>query len=403
MRRKVRIIIMLFMTVFCLWGCQSEPEASENGDVLHAKSAAEEEAEKIIGQEEASGDEKDGEEISGSGEPVSMVIGSGENRMELDAILPEAPEEAASLIMQENHSWDKEMLEKFLEPQGEVKDITQEKEKEREEEERRYIESSMKAGMTEEEARAGIVEMAGIGEDGSLVLTDGNRTASLFRHDIIEYEDAAWMEQYYAMHQAGEQKEQKADLSDDKSGISDFPLGEAKRLLMDKLSLLGVREISLEKGYAYESEDFSCYELYFTPSYEGIGAAQAVGQTNGGIWPNGYAFVCRDGVAKLCLDQYYMEIEGEQDSGAVLSWNQVQELLKAYLENGELQCRDMMPFRYIEFVYYPVFDGEELKLVPVWNIHMDFEEYCSYTGGDIWDTCWTIYLNAITGEIEKVQ
>lgn len=403
MRRKIRIIMVLFMTAFCLWGCQSEPEASKNGEVLHAKSAAEKEAEKIVEQEEASGDETGGEKISGGGEPVSMVIGSGENCMEVDAIVPEAPKEAGTLIMRENHSWDREMLEKFLEPQREVKDITQEKEKEWEKEEQRYIESSMKAGMTEEEARAGIVEMEGIGEGGSLVLTDGNRTASLFRHDIIEYEDAAWLEQYYAMHQTGEQKEQKADLSDDKSGIADFPLGEAKRLLLDKLSLLEIQEIHLEKGYSYESEDFSCYELYFTPSYEGIGVTQAGTQTNGEIWPNGYAFVCRDGVAKLCLEQYYMEIEGEQDSGTVLSWNQVQELLKIYLEKGELQCRDMMPFRYIEFVYYPVFDGEELRMVPVWNIHMDFEEYCSYTGEDIWDTCWTIYLNAVTGEIEKVQ
>ncbi len=97
-----------------------------------------------------------------------------------------------------------------------------------------------------------------------------------------------------------------------------------------------------------------------------------------------------------------MEAAAKEDQGKLLGWNQVQELLEVYLKNGDLQCRGILPFRYIEFVYDPVYDGAELKLIPTWNIHMDFGEYCEYTGDGRWNTCWSIYINAVTGEIERV-
>ncbi len=423
-KKTVKWLVVSMLSLVFLCGCQAQPEASESGDAAHAKSSYEEDIEAITDQgtdgEEAdtgndgmagSGAKDSSKADSGTagkgaslttGESLHLTVGEGENCMVIEAELPALPETAPVLTMQADSRLNQDVLEQFLEPQGEVRDITQEKAEEAEAENERHIKAYMEAGMTEEEARATIVTIANIGDDSFLALTDGNRTASLYGCVTLEYEDADRMEQFRAVA-SGQEAKSTDDIGEDVS----FPMEEAEKLLLQKLSFLGIKGIfpdRVNKGYYYEGDGCSFYELNFTPVYDGIGTACAFSGIDAReeIRPEGYAFVSPEGVAKLSLRNCCMEVAAKEDQGKLLGWNQVQELLEVYLKNGELQCRDILPFRYIEFVYYPVYDGAELKLIPTWNIHMDFEEYCGYTEDGIWDTCWSIYINAVTGGIERV-
>ena len=415
MKKKiVKILVLLFVSLTLLTACQKAPEVSSDDEILRAKGLSEDAVEAIVnGEEEGTSEEAEetadapGEmdETVGSGmkavskdtEAVSVVLGGGESRMKIEAEVAAAPDTVSTLIMQADSSLDEAALRDFLEPQGEVKDITEKVLAAEEAERQRVAKIDEKLG-----EGSSMVEIAGVGDGSLLALTDGNRKAILFGKTGGSYEDALLKEKCYA---SAKEEGQKLDIRDMEAGDSAFSLQDAKALLVRKLSFLGIQDIHLSIAYIYGQDGFLFYEMQFSPVVEGIPAADSFGQQDiARVYPEGTAWVCEEGVANVEVWNCCMEQVSEVKNGKILSFSKVQELLETYLDDGSLQCVEDVPFSTVELVYYVKLRDGKLELAPMWSIHMDLEEYVEYVGQTgRSDLVWNIYIDAVTGELAGAE
>lgn len=384
--RKERIIGVLFVMLLCLSGCQSAPQVSSDKDIFRAQEPEESKVQSIAGEQ------KDVEKGSNAGENVDLVLGEGEQAMHIKATIPVVSEAPGTLIMQADGSLDEERLKIFLEPQGEVRNTTQEYLEEVEAEKQRAIDAAAKAG--EENPESVVVSMTSIGDTGySLRLTDGNRTTVCNHHFFVDYKDDALMEKC---------RDAFGNAEMDGGECVSFSLQAAKDMLIQKLSLIGITEVSLCETHAFEADGFCLYEMSFTPSYSGIGIKKPTSGTMEKIQPMGYAWVSREGVASIELTQYCMQETG-REAGQTFDFDRLTEILEVYLEKGDIPCHKDVPYTKLEFVYYPVLKEGRLYLVPAWNVgmplHVYVDEYCTKYP----DICWDIYINAVTGELIEVD
>ena len=415
MKKKIaKILILLFVSLTLLTACQKAPEVSSDDEILRAKGSSEDAVEAIVNGEEEGSSEATEEaagvsdgtgETAGSGmkavskdtEAVSVVLGGGESRMKIEAEVAAAPDTVSTLIMQADSSLDEAALRDFLEPQGEVKDITEKVLAAEEAERQRVAKIDEKLG-----EGSSMVEIAGVGDGSLLALTDGNRKAILFGKTGGSYEDALLKEKCYA---SAKEEGQKLDIRDMEAGDSAFSLQDAKALLVRKLSLLGIKDIHLSIAYIYGQDGFLFYEMQFSPVVEGIPAADSFGQQDiARVYPEGTAWVCEEGVANVEVWNCCMEQVSEVKNGKILSFSKVQELLETYLDDGSLQCVEDVPFSTVELVYYVKLRDGKLELAPMWSIHMDLEEYVEYVGQTgRSDLVWNIYIDAVTGELAGAE
>lgn len=285
-KRIAKILVPFFMSLTLLTACQKAPEVSSDDEILRAKGPSEDALEAIVnGEEEGSlgtteeaAGVSDGTDVTaGSGtkavskntEAVSMVLGGGESRMKIDAEVAAVPDTVSTLIMQADSSLDEAALRDFLEPQGEVKDITEEVLAAEEVERQRVAEIDEKLG-----EGSSMLEIAGVGDGSRIALTDGNRKAILFGKTGGSYEDALLREKCYV---SAKEEAQKLDIKDMEAGDSAFSLQDAKALLVRKLSLLGIEDIHLSIAYIYGQDGFLFYEMQFSPVVEGIPVADSFG------------------------------------------------------------------------------------------------------------------------------
>ena len=408
MRKKFfKILMPFFMSAVLLAGCQAAPEVSKDEEILRAKGSSEDEIEAIVQEDGESGtagiQEEDGaaesgaQGDSGDGEPVSIVLGSGESRMRIEAEIAAVPEAVSTLTMQADSRLREETLRSFLEPQGEVKDFTEELLAEEEAERQRVAEIDEKLG----EGNS-MIEIAGVGDGSRLALTDGNRKAVFVGGTGGSYEDAALMEKCYAV---AKEEAQKVDVKKENGGDVSFSLQDAKDLLMSRLSVLGIEDIYLIEAYFYEDNGFSVYEVQFCPVVDGMPVAYCFGQEDiSKVYPRGVAWVSEEGVAEIGMWNCLMEQVSATEKEKILSFDKVQKLLETYLKDGSLHCVVDVPFSTVELVYFVEQKDNVLELVPMWNIHMEPEEYVEYTGevGSN-DFNWTVYIDAVTGELVAAQ
>ncbi len=399
MRRKlVRILMPLFMAAILLAGCQKAPETANDDEILRAKGSSDDAVEAIVNEEEGiDADRAKKKETSKNGEAVSAVLGTDGNRMRIEAEIPAVPEELSTLAMQMDSRLDGEALRDFLDPQGEVKDYTEQLLAEEEAERQRVAEIDEKLG-----EGSSIVEIPGVGDGSCLALTDGNRKAVLWGKTSGSYMDVSLKEKCLA---AAKDAAQELDAKEENGGDASFSLHDAKALLMQKLSVLGVGDIYLSKAYLYETDGLIFYELQFAPVVDGIPIACCFGyQDASRVYPNGYAWVSAEGVAEISLWNCLMEQVSAAEKEKILSFDKVQKLLETYLKDGSLQCVEDVPFSTAELVYGVELKDGKLELSPVWSVHMDLGEYVEYAGqtGSS-DPVWNIYMDAVTGELVEVQ
>jgi len=299
--------------------------------------------------------------------------------------------------MRANSRLNEETMRSFLEPQGEVEDITEKVLAEEEAERQRVAEIDEKLG-----EGSSIIEMPGVGDGSLLAMTDGNRTAVFVGKTGGSYEDATLKEKCYA---AAKEEAQELDARDAAAGDPSFSLQEAKALLLQKLSFLGIEDIHLARAYSCEADGFLYYDIYFSPVVDKISIAYSFGSEDiTRVYPDGHAFVCAEGVADIGLWNFCMEQASAAGQDKVIGWDKVQELLEAYLADGSLQCVEEVPFSTAELVYYVELKDGELELSPAWSIHMDLEEYVEYTGrSGRNDFVWNIYIDAESGELIEAQ
>lgn len=382
--RKKQMISVLFAVLFGLSGCQSAPQASSDKDIFRAQEPEESRVQSIAVEQ------TDVEKNSNAGETIDIVLGEGETAMHIKAAFPAVSEAPGTLIMQADSSLDVEKLKTFLEPQKEVQDTTQEFLKEREEEKQRAIDAAVAAG---ESPDGVVVSMGSIGDTDFIIrLTDGNRTIICENHFFVDYKDDALEEKCRNALQN--------EINGGESGA--FSIQAAKDLLIQKLSLIGITEISLRETHVFGTDSFCFYEMRFTPSFSGIGTKNPASAPAGEILPMGYAWVSMEGVASIELQQYCMQEAGREPE-QTFGFDRLTEILAIYLEKGDIPCHKDAPYTKLELIYYPVLKEGHLYLVPAWNVGMPLDVYVDEYCAEYPDICWDIYINAITGELIEVN
>ena len=385
MRNKVlRLVVVTILMSIGICGCQKAPERSANGDILHAKDSVEDEMAAIVNESE-SAMENDMQEIN-------STIGTGDNVITIRAQMPDVPQNVYNMVLGENETLTKGVLTEFLGSEtGNIKDLSEEAQKEMEQ---------IKEENEQGEERT---EYSVFGNAPIYKLSDEQKTASFSYGTGAYYQDEFLYEKCASIYKSAD--ETVLEEEDSKNVYMN-----AEKILLAKLSLIGMTEIDIYKITQYQKENVTFYEIEFTPSYEGMGIVHEFGSiASGEIFPSGKAWICEESIATLSLDACIGKVETQEKCETVLSWSQIEKILETNLNNGKINGSNKAVLTEVEFLYYPIYkeDENKLELVPVWHIYtpmsvwMENEELAEafMKNGSIWSVC----VNAVSGEIVRSE
>ena len=397
MKKKfLSVLIAGALGVCVLAGCQKAPEASADSDVYHAKSSLEGEVENIVTKE--SDTNTAGTDKPKSGGSYDALVGTEENGIWICAEVPAAPQTVQTLTLQKRDDWDMEKLREVLGSEsGNVQDITAEYLAQREKE---------LSEMAEEDKPG---EWLNFGDDSLMILSDGQKEVSFARNTSVSYVDEILKKNCDAIYK----KAPEIDVTgDSETAPARFPVSHAEDILLEKLAVLDITEIHISRALYYELDQTAFYELTFTPSYETIGVASEFGQiVLGEVQPRGTAWITEDGIVTMRLEDYCGKITEQSENGNILTFSQVTDILEEYLENNTFCGNSKAKLTQAELVYYPKLQESELILTPAWHIYIPLNEMMDAmeSGDKAWQeaaengTAWNIYLDAMTGELIKVE
>ena len=397
MRKKfLSVLIAGALWVCALTGCQKAPEASADSDVYHAKSSLEGEVENIVAKESDTN-------TAGTDKPKSegscdALVGTEENGIWICAEVPAAPQTARTLTLQKRDDWDTEKLKELLDSEnGNVQDITEEHLAQWEKE---------LSEMNEEDKP---VEWMNFGDDSLMILSDGQKEVSFAGNTSVSYVDEILKKNCDAIYKEAPEIDV---IRESETAPAQFPVSNAKDILLEKLAVLDITEIHISRALYYELDGTAFYELTFTPSYETIGVASEFGQiVLGEVQPRGTAWITKDGIATMNLEDYCGKIMERSEAGNILTFSQVTDILEKYLENNTICGNSKAKLMRAELVYYPTLREAELILTPAWHICIPLNEMMDAmeSGDKAWQeavangAAWNIYLDAVTGKLIKVE
>ena len=397
MKKKFLSVLMAGALGICvLTGCQKAPEASADTDVYHAKSSLEGEVENIVAKEPDTNTA--GTDKPKSGGSYDALVGTEENGIWICAEVPAAPQTARTLTLQKRDDWDTEKLKELLDSEnGNIQDITGEHLAQWEKE---------LSEMNEEDKP---VEWMNFGDDSLMIFSDGQKEVSFARNTSVSYVDEILKKNCDAIYK----KAPEIDVTRYSETVSaQFPVSHAKDILLERLAVLDITEIHISRALYYELDQTAFYELTFTPSYETIGVASEFGQiVLGEVQPRGTAWITENGIATMRLEDYCGKITEQSENGKILTFSQVTDILGKYLENNTFCGNPKTKLTQAELVYYPTFRESELILTPAWHIYIPLHEMMDAmeSGDEAWQeafesgAAWNIYLDAVTGELIKVE
>ena len=385
MRNKVfKLVVVTILMSIGICGCQKAPERSANRDILHAKDSVEDEMAAIVNESE-SAMENDMQEIS-------STIGTGDNVITIRAQMPDVPQNVYNMVLGENETLTKDVLTEFLGSEtGNIKDLSEEAQKEMEQ---------IKEENEQGEERA---EYSVFGNAPIYKLSDEQKTASFSYGTGAYYQDELLYEKCTSIYKSAD--ETVLEEADSKNVYMN-----AEKILLAKLSLIGMTEIDIYKITQYQKENVTFYEIEFTPSYEGMGIVHEFGSiTSGEIFPSGKAWICEESIATLSLEACIGKVETQEKCETVLSWSQIEKILETNLNSGKINGSNKVVLTEVEFLYYPIYkeDENKLELVPVWHIYTPMSVWTkneelaeAFTeNGSIWSIC----VNAVSGEIVRSE
>ena len=354
------------------------------GDILHAKDSVEDEVAAIVNQSQ-SATQNDVQEIN-------SVIGTGDHVIRIQAQMPDIPEGVKTIVLGENETLTKDVLKEFLGSEtGNIKDLSEKAQKE--------IEQS-KAENEQGEERA---VFSIFGNAPIYKLSDQQKTASFSYGTGAYYQDELLYEKCAAIYKSADETVlEEAD--------SENIYREAEKILLAKLSPIGMAEIDLYKITQYRCESVTFYEIEFTPSYEGMGVVHEFGSiASGEIFPSGKAWICEESIVTVSLNACLGKVETQEKCGTVLSWSQIEKILETHLNSGKINGSRKAVLTEAEFLYYPAFkeDENKLELVPVWHIYTPMSEWLE--NEELAETfvangsAWSICVNAVSGEIVRSE
>lgn len=385
MKNKVLgiVVIMMVMAVG-ICGCRKAPEISDDGDILHAKDSAEDEVAAIVNEPESAA-ENDIQEIS-------SMIGTGDHVISIQAQMPDVPQDVKTIVLGENETLTKDVLTAFLGSEtGNIKDLSEEAQREMEQ-------SEAENEQGEERAVFSVFGNAPVYQ-----LSDGQKTASFSYGTGAYYQDERLYEKCAAIYKS-------ADETVLEEAESETVYTGAEKILLAKLSKIGVEEIDIYKITQYQYENVIFYEIEFTPSYAGMGVVHEFGSIAAGeVLPSGKAWICEESIVTLSLNACLGKVETQEKCGTVLSWSQIEKILETYLNSGKINGSRKAVLTEVQFLYYPIFKEAEnkLELVPVWHIYTPMSVWME--NGELAEAfvadgaAWSICVNAVSGEIVRSE
>ncbi len=395
-KRFLSVLMAGTLGICVLAGCQKAPEASADRDVYHAKSSLEGGVENIVAEEpDGNTAGTDGAKQGGS---CDALVGTEENGIWICAKVPAVPQIVPTLTLRERDDWDAEKLKELFDSEdANVQDITAE-----------YL-AQMEKELGEMNEDDKPVEWLNFGDDSFLILSDGQKEASFRGNTSASYMDEILKKSCDAIYK----KAPGIDVTKNNEDISaKFSVSRMKDILLEKLAVLDIMEIHISGILYYELDGVAFYELVFTPSYGTIGVASEFGQIAlGEVQPRGTAWIKEDGIAMMSLDDYCGKITEQSENGKILTFSQVTDILEKYLENNTFYGNSKAKLTQVELVYYPTLQESELLLTPAWHICIPLNEMTEALefGDKAWQeaaekgAAWNIYLDAVTGELIKVE
>lgn len=394
-KRLLSVFITAILGSCALTGCQNAPEASADSDVYRAKSALESEVENIASEKSDRNTAEAGETMK---ERYDALVGTEENGIWICAEIEMVPQTVQTLILRERDDFDEVKLKELLGSEN-VRNITAE-----------YLEQQEKE-LNELDEDEKPKEFPHLGDDTFLILSDGQKEASFKWNTCVSYENKDLKQKCSQIYKVAPE----IDVTGNGESVSaKFSLDHAEEMLLEKLAALDETDIYPAQIYYYELDDIAFYRMDFSPVYEGIGVANEFGQWRyGEVLPMGTAWVTEEGVASMDLGYNggYCGKITEQSENRIMTFSQVTEVLSAYLKSGTLLGNSEEKLTEVELVYYPIFQDSELLLTPAWHIFVPLDDMVDAldSGDAIWQkvfeegAAWNIYLDAVTGELIKVE
>ena len=385
MRNKIlRLVVVMILMAVGIFGCQKAPESSTNGDIFHAKDSVEDEVAEIVNGP--------GTEMENDLQEINSVIGTGDHAIRIQAQMPDIPQDVKTIVLGENETLTKDVLKVFLGSEtGNIKDLSEEAQKE--------LEQSRAENQQGEERAVFSV----FGNAPIYRLSDEQKTASFSFGTGAYYQDELLYEKCASIYKsANETVLEEVD--------SENIYMEAEKILLAKLSKIGMAEIDIYKITQYQYENVTFYEIEFTPSYDGVGVVHEFGAiASGEIFLLGTAWICEESIATLSLDDCLGQVETQEKCETVLSWGQIEKILETYLNSGKINGTNQAILTEATFLYYPIYkeDQDKLELVPVWHIYtpmsawMENEELAEAVVENRFT--WNICVNAVSGEIVRSE
>ena len=393
--RKIFISMTMAATlcVLTISGCQRMPEASDDQDVLHAQGALEQQIADIAGEKPQ----------QQSGGAYEGTVGTTDNKMRINARIPDIPANVYQITLVPNEDLDMEVLTALLDSGGgKIEDTSQE-----------MLDEIEKSDYDNTHGDEEVFFYSKFSDHSAMQLTDGQREASFTGRTSAGYVDYDLRDTYFGnIHTSTKDAENsiRIPVGQPDTGTG-FSVKEAEEILLDKLEPLGITEIGLNRIMFTEGNGYSYYELGFVPLYEGMAMIGEVDSCGfGEIYPKGFATVTPEGVADVNLENFCGKI-AVKEPVTVISFAQVEMILEQYLDSNMIRADEKLTLSNVKFEYYPVPNpapakGEieyrsKLELIPIWHIYMPLDDYvdAGYEGDGFHNIC----INAVTGEIERLS
>lgn len=386
MKNKIfRLLVAAALITVAACGCQKAPDSSSDGNIFHAKSSVENEVQAIVNEGGA-------EMEKNTLKKIDCTIGTEDHAIRIQAQMPDMPENIYNIVLEENDTLTKDLLKDFLGSDlGTINDLSEEAKKERDRLEAENEQSDERAFYSV------------FGNDSVYEISDGRKSASFSNGTSAYYEDEILQEKCISAYKSGSETVLK-------QADHEEVYRKMEEILLDKLSIIDVTEIYIDKITSYQRDRVTFYEVKFTPSYGGMGVVHEFGSlVYGEIHPLGDAWVCEDDLVTLSLDSSLGKVEKQEKCESVLSWGQIERILEAYLNNGMIKGSDKAVLTNVELLYYPIFreDENRLELIPVWHIYVPLSVWLENPKlSEVFGTdgaASSICVNAVSGEIVRVE
>lgn len=386
MKNKIfRLLVAAALITVAACGCQKAPDSSSDGNILHAKSSVENEVQAIVNEGGA-------EMEKNTLKKIDCTIGTEDHVIRIQAQMPDMPENIYNIVLEENDTLTKDLLKDFLGSDlGTINDLSEEAKKERDRLEEENEQSDERAFYSV------------FGNDTVYEISDGRKSASFSNGTSAYYEDEILREKCISAYKSGSETVLK-------QADHEEVYRKMEEILLDKLSIIDVTEIYIDKITSYQRDRVTFYEVKFTPSYGGMGVVHEFGSlVYGEIHPLGDAWICEDDLVTLSLDSSLGKVEKQEKCESVLSWGQIERILEAYLNNGMIKGSDKAVLTNVELLYYPIFreDENRLELIPVWHIYVPLSVWLENPKlSEVFGTdgaASSICVNAVSGEIVRVE